>query len=477
LAQLRESVLATNINSVLATARTQNQSVSSAAAAVLQQAHEYEHQRVVAAQCLNVASSPQAVKAQLENGTYSFARNDVTSECATSYVMAYYAAIGAKEIAIDLACFANGGESSRSSNTPNSTGTSTSSARSPSNSYSSPSTSSPEPQVSQAIAPQMRAVKKAIDAGDLDAALTELDDAQYAPGERSDYDRFAIDQYRAYVYLKQNKFDAAAPLQEKALKSPYLPQKQKGETLDALVNVFSEQQKYSEVELYGKQLIKFGGAGSTAIMLIGQAQYFQHHYKDAIQTLEPFVSSHSRPAESAMQILLYCYLGVEPQQVPEALRLARRLAASYPTEQNKKAQTDIEGQFSTRESSKQKAGLATLLPPDNTRHGDSAKPELFSIAGLYQFRTSPDWIQINSDGTLYRCDNYGTVTSSTGTFIAPNSLVWRANWATNTFTSNAETILVKTRNGHLEYHRATAPLDRACLPVQERSSSEIRPLY
>jgi hypothetical protein len=55
-----------------------------------------------------------------------------------------------------------------------------------------------------------------------------------------------------------------------------------------------------------------------------------------------------------------------------------------------------------------------------------------SVVGMWQFATNSVWIQIDSDGSTYQCriGKEGTVFSSRGAFVAPDSIKWRAIWRT-----------------------------------------------
>ena len=93
------------------------------------------------------------------------------------------------------------------------------------------------PQVSKSVVKQLKAAEDAVQAKKFDEALAKIKEAQSAPGEKTAYDKFVIDQLLLFIYVQKNDFTAAAPILESASQSQYAtPEQQKG-WLKALLGI------------------------------------------------------------------------------------------------------------------------------------------------------------------------------------------------------------------------------------------------
>jgi hypothetical protein len=100
---------------------------------------------------------------------------------------------------------------------------------------------------------------------------------------------------------------------------------------------------------------------------------------------------------------------------------------------------------------------------------------LASVAGVWQFGENSVWIQIDDNGSAYQCriGKEGTVYSSTGAFVAPNSIEWRAIWGVDKISLHSGAMLLKGPYGEFEFHRTTKAISPACLPARQRSGTEV----
>jgi hypothetical protein len=100
---------------------------------------------------------------------------------------------------------------------------------------------------------------------------------------------------------------------------------------------------------------------------------------------------------------------------------------------------------------------------------------LTSIFGLWQFAENNVWIQIDENGASYQCrvGREGTVFSSSGTFVSPNSIQWQNIWGTDAVTLTSGTMALKGRFGEFKHHRASKPMSPACLPVRQRGGMAV----
>jgi hypothetical protein len=98
-----------------------------------------------------------------------------------------------------------------------------------------------------------------------------------------------------------------------------------------------------------------------------------------------------------------------------------------------------------------------------------------SVTGLWQFAENTVWIQIDENGSTYQCriGKEGTVYSSTGIFVAPNSIEWRAIWGIDKISLHSKTMLLKGPYGEFEYHRTSKAISPACLPARQRSGISV----
>lgn len=109
LQQIRQTVLTEDIRAAYQKALRMGHTPAQAASLSLQQAREYERSREESKVCIKQAStSPAAIIAQLENGTYnmSMGARGIVQACAENYVLMYYGAVANKEIAAAFACMA-----------------------------------------------------------------------------------------------------------------------------------------------------------------------------------------------------------------------------------------------------------------------------------------------------------------------------------------------------------------------------------
>jgi hypothetical protein len=100
---------------------------------------------------------------------------------------------------------------------------------------------------------------------------------------------------------------------------------------------------------------------------------------------------------------------------------------------------------------------------------------LTSISGLWQFEEKNVWIQIDEKGAAYQCriGREGTVFSSSGTFVSPNSVQWQNIWGADTVTLTSGTMILKGRFGEFKHHRASESMNPACLPVRQRGGMAV----
>jgi hypothetical protein len=109
LRQLRQQILATDLNDALETAHGQGFSSSGAAQAALQQAEEYDRGRPQAEACIrqSAASDPGGIIRSLDDGSYDFNAGGIPSDCAKAYAAWKMGAIATREAAVGMACLAN----------------------------------------------------------------------------------------------------------------------------------------------------------------------------------------------------------------------------------------------------------------------------------------------------------------------------------------------------------------------------------
>lgn len=105
LMKLRNVILTEDLNAAFRKAIAAGNSPAQAASSQLKKSQEAEASRERAKQCIvQVSTSPNAVIASLENGSYDMSRSTIQSECAKMYVGMYYGAVAMKEVAVGFAC-------------------------------------------------------------------------------------------------------------------------------------------------------------------------------------------------------------------------------------------------------------------------------------------------------------------------------------------------------------------------------------
>jgi hypothetical protein len=165
------------------------------------------------------------------------------------------------------------------------------------------------PEISRAIAKEMTAAQKAMQANQWSEAVKNLDAAE-AKGGLTPFDKKTIYDFRGFIDIKTNKLKDAESAYETALATgQYTPEEAQQKTR-MLFQLTAGNQQYDKAITYGKQIVDSGAAKTDDIGVIAQIYYLQKDCKDSSAWADKAVAAAKKageaPKENWYQFKLQC---------------------------------------------------------------------------------------------------------------------------------------------------------------------------
>jgi len=184
------------------------------------------------------------------------------------------------------------------------------------------------PTISKSIAKPMKAAQDALKDKKFDEALAALKEAQAAPGPKTDYDNYVINQDLLYCYVQAKDYTSAIPMLESLTQSVYATPDQLKTWLKALFGIYYQNKNYDKTVELGQVIIKKGFADDEVLKTMGDSQKKLGNPKDAAATIEQITSHQDKPDENLLQFQWNCY--VEAKDDPDGVKVLDRLLTFYP---------------------------------------------------------------------------------------------------------------------------------------------------
>lgn len=128
------------------------------------------------------------------------------------------------------------------------------------------------PEISRVIAKEMTAAQKALQAGQWNEALKNLDAAE-AKSPLTPFDQKSIDDFRAYAYVKLGNMKGAESAYEKELATGQATPEEKTRITRALFTFAANANQFQKVIDYGKEMNDAGVASSNDLAIMAQSYY------------------------------------------------------------------------------------------------------------------------------------------------------------------------------------------------------------
>jgi tetratricopeptide (TPR) repeat protein len=167
----------------------------------------------------------------------------------------------------------------------------------------------PKQEISRAVAKEMTAAQKAIAASQWAEALKNLEAAETKSG-LTNFDKFKINDFKAFVYIKMNNMKGAQQAIEAAMATGEYTPEEAAQKTKALFRIAASSQQNAKAIEYGKSFAD-GPQGSVEdLTIMSQLYYQQKDCKNAgiwvDKTIAAAKKSGEAPKELVYQIKLQC---------------------------------------------------------------------------------------------------------------------------------------------------------------------------
>jgi tetratricopeptide (TPR) repeat protein len=164
-------------------------------------------------------------------------------------------------------------------------------------------------QISRAIAKEMTAAQKAMQAGQWAEAIKNLDAASAKSGLTA-FDRSTIFDFKGVAYARQSNFKSAQTAFEQAVSEGGYPPEEVAKITHTLFGLAVNNQQYAKAIEYGKKVVDSGAASTLDFAILGQTYYLSKDCKDAVIWMDKAIAATRKagetPKESFYQIKLQC---------------------------------------------------------------------------------------------------------------------------------------------------------------------------
>ena len=164
-------------------------------------------------------------------------------------------------------------------------------------------------EISRVIAKEMTAAQKALQAGQWQEALKNLDAASDKAG-LTPFDKKTIFDFKAFADVRLNKLKDAQENYEQALATGQYTPEEAAKTKRTLFRLAAGNQQYPKALEYGKQVADAGDANGDDLLVMAQIYYLQKDCKDSGTWADKAIAyskkSGEAPKETLYQFKLQC---------------------------------------------------------------------------------------------------------------------------------------------------------------------------
>src|SRR5450631_2650464 len=165
------------------------------------------------------------------------------------------------------------------------------------------------PEISRVIAKEMTAAQKALQAGQWQEALKNLDAAEQK-SPLTAFDKKTIFDFKAFADVRLNKLKDAQENYEQALATGQYTPDEAAKTKRTLFRLAAGNQQYPKALEYGKQVADAGDANGDDLLVMAQIYYLQKDCKDSSVWADKAISYAKKageaPKETLYQFKLQC---------------------------------------------------------------------------------------------------------------------------------------------------------------------------
>ncbi len=165
------------------------------------------------------------------------------------------------------------------------------------------------PEISRTIAKEMTAAQKAMQAGQWQEMIKNLDAAE-TKSPLTTYDKKTIYDFKAFAYLKMNNLKSAQTAFEQALATGGYSPEETARTYRTLFQLAANNQQNAKAIEYGKQAADAGAANANDLGLMSQLYYLQKDCKNSAVWADKSIAASRKageaPKENLYQFKLQC---------------------------------------------------------------------------------------------------------------------------------------------------------------------------
>src|SRR5262245_43559576 len=167
------------------------------------------------------------------------------------------------------------------------------------------------PKVSPKVAKPLKAAQEAMGKNDWDTALARTLEAKALP-ELTEQDKYQIEEFLSYIYLKKQDYKNAAVSYDATLASGLVPPEQLVERLKVATPLNFQIQNYPKAIEYGNRWIEAVGAPvADAESLVAQAYYIQDDYPNALKHAQAAIDAARAQGQPVKEPWLQIKLGAQ----------------------------------------------------------------------------------------------------------------------------------------------------------------------
>jgi TolA-binding protein len=185
--------------------------------------------------------------------------------------------------------------------------------------------------VSAKVGKPLQEAQNLVKAGDLKGALAKVKEAQAIPG-KSAYETKTVNEFLAFVAIKQNDFGTAARAYEDLLTGSPDPA-QTAQRLKVLTQLNYQTKNYAKSIQFGNRYLKEVGGDADIALLVAQSYYIQKDYNNTItatQELIKIAKAKGQPVkENWLQLQMSSYHNLNRDK--EAVAVLEQMLASFPS--------------------------------------------------------------------------------------------------------------------------------------------------
>jgi hypothetical protein len=182
----------------------------------------------------------------------------------------------------------------------------------------------------------MKAADAAFKTQDYDLALAKLAEADLV-AEKTPFDQFKIDEYRAHVYIAKKSWADVIPIYERFLANPEFVEPQ---ALDVMPKQLTQMtfsiQQYDKVPVFAKRWLETHPDDTQIIDLMARASYLTKDYPTAYDHLQTAITAAEKagatPQEIWFQLSASCASNLDKE--PQVVAAYQKMVRYYPKDEN-----------------------------------------------------------------------------------------------------------------------------------------------